>query len=142
MPIERAAASSLLTGAFLAAGLPSGILLGGDQVKGVASALDRVENLTLDWRFLLAGARPAPRGVVIVAIDDETLRQAGGDPLPRRSLARIVRRIADFHPRALALDIALLDQKDAATDAELPDAPQTTTSVVAAIWLFGENRPS
>ncbi len=29
---------------------------------GVASGLDQLENLTLNWRFLLAGARPAPPG--------------------------------------------------------------------------------
>ena len=32
------------------------------QTMGVASGLDQLENLTLDWRFLLAGARPAPPG--------------------------------------------------------------------------------
>ena len=71
MPIGRPPASLLLTGAFLAAGVLLGIWIGVNQIKGGASALDRVENLTLDWRFLLAGARPAPEGVVIVAIDDK-----------------------------------------------------------------------
>ena len=72
MRIGRPSASLLLTGAFLAAGVLLGIWIGANQIKGGASALDRVENLTLDWRFLLAGARPAPEGVVIVAIDDKT----------------------------------------------------------------------
>jgi adenylate cyclase len=80
---------------------------------GVASGLDRIEDLTLDWRFLLAGARPAPPGVVIVAIDDQTLSEVEGHNLSRETLARIVRAIADFHPRAVALDIAFLQGREA-----------------------------
>ena len=85
MPIVRAPASLLLTSVFLATGVLLGVLAGVKQINGAASALDRVENLTLDWRFLLAGARPAPEGVVIVAIDDRTLSETGGNSLPRES---------------------------------------------------------
>src|SRR5271168_4858134 len=108
MPIGRPPASMLLTGVFLAAGVLLGIWIGINQTKGVASALDRVENLTLDWRFLLAGPRPAPDSVIIVAIDDRTLSEAGSNSPPREMLARIVRALAGGHPRAVALDIALL----------------------------------
>ena len=141
MPIGRAPAP-LLTGAFLAAGILLGIWIGVIQTKGVASALDRVENLTLDWRFLLAGARPAPEGVIIVAIDDRTLSETGGNSPPREMLARIVRTLADAHPRAVALDIALLDPKAPEADAELADALKSMNSVVAAIGLFGHGRLS
>ncbi len=105
---------------------------------GVASGLDRVEDLTLDWRFFLAGARPAPPGVVIVAIDDQTLSEPEGHNLTRETLARIVLAIADFHPRAVALDIAFPDSKGAKPDAELADALRSTPSVVASIGIFGE----
>jgi hypothetical protein len=63
MRIEGATASRLVTGVFVAAGLASGAWLGVNQMRGVASGLDRIENVTLDWRFLLAGSRPAPPGV-------------------------------------------------------------------------------
>ena len=106
MRFESATASRLLTGGFIAAGLISGVWVGLNQIKGVASGLDRIENLTLDWRFLLAGARPAPPGVVLVVIDDRTLSEAEGSSLSRETLARIVRAIAELHPRAVALDIA------------------------------------
>ena len=95
MATERPGPSWLLTGGFLAAALVVGAALGALEINGVASPLDRIENLTLDWRFLLAGARPAPAGVVIVAIDDEALSEAGGerparnDGSPRADLGRI-----------------------------------------------------
>jgi len=139
MRLEGATASRLLTSGFVAAALVCGAWLGLKQMMGVASGLDRVEDLTLDWRFLLAGARPAPPGVVIVAIDDQTLSEAEGHNLSRETLARIVRAIADFHPRAVALDIAFPDSKGANPDAELADALRSTPSVVASIGIFGED---
>jgi adenylate cyclase len=142
MRFEGATASRLLTGGFIAAALVLGAWLGLKQMMGVASGLDRVENLTLDWRFLLAGARPAPPGVVIVAIDDQTLSEAKGHALSRETLARIVRAIADFHPRAVALDIAFPDSKSESEDAELAEALKSTPSVVASIGIFGESHGS
>src|ERR1700734_3610648 len=112
MAIERPGLSWLLTGGFLAAAGVAGAALGALELNGVASPLDRIENLTLDWRFLLAGARPAPAGVVIVAIDDEALSEAGRDAPPREMMARLVRALASFHPRSIAIDIAFLNSKD------------------------------
>jgi adenylate cyclase len=131
MRFAGASASRLLTGGFIAVAIASGAWLGRNETMGVASALDRVENLTLDWRFLLAGARPAPPGVVIVAIDDETLGQAEGHALSRATLARITRAIADLHPKAVALDIAFPESKGAREDADLADALKSAPSVVA-----------
>jgi adenylate cyclase len=142
MRFESATASRLLTGGFIAAALVFGAWLGLKQMTGVASGLDRVENLTLDWRFLLAGARPAPPGVVIVAIDDQTLSEAEGHALSRKTLARLVRAIANFHPRAAALDIAFPDSKGEGEDAEFAEALKSTPSVVASIGIFGEGERS
>ena len=109
MRVGRPPAAAVLTSGFAVFGLLWGGFLGVRQMAGVGSVLDRFENLTLDWRFLLAGAQPAPRGVVIAAIDDETVREAGAYPLPRSVLARIVRGVAAFNPQAIALDIAFVD---------------------------------
>src|SRR5271170_7428965 len=112
MRFADASASRLLTGGFIAVAIASGAWLGRNETMGVASALDRVENLTLDWRFLLAGARPAPAGVIIVAIDDETLSESGGDAPTRELTTRIVRALAGFHPRSIAVDIAFIKPRD------------------------------
>jgi adenylate cyclase len=133
---ERPGASRLLTGAFLVAALVVGAALGALEIYGFASPLDRIENLTLDWRFLLAGARPAPSTVVTVAIDDETLSEAGGDAPTREMMARIVRAVTGFHPRAVAIDVAFLNSKDSETDAELAAALKAAPAVVAAIGEF------
>ncbi len=126
-----------LTGAFVAAGLLVGGWIGLGEMRGVASVFDPVETLTLDWRFLLAGPRMAPDGVVVVAIDDETLSDASGHALSRALMAKIVLALAASHPRVVALDFAFPDAKEG--DAELANALRATPSVVAAIGLFGES---
>jgi adenylate cyclase len=142
MATERPGPSRLLTGGFLAAALVVGAALGALEVNGVASPLDRIENLTLDWRFLIAGARPAPPGVVIVAIDDETLSESGGGAPTRETAARIVRALAGFHPRSIAVDIAFLNSKSEEGDAELVGALKAAPAVVAAIGVFDAAEPS
>jgi adenylate cyclase len=142
MATERPGPSRLLTGAFLAAALLVGAALGAQEINGLASPLDRIENLTLDWRFLLAGARPAPSSVVIAAIDDEALSEVGSDAPTRETAARIVRALAGFHPRSIAVDIVFLNSKSEEGDAELADALKAAPAVVAAIGVFGAAEPS
>ena len=142
MATERPGPSRLLTGAFLAAALVVGVALGALEVNGLASPLDRIENLTLDWRFLLAGARPAPSGVVIVAIDDEALSEAGSDAPTREMMARIVRALAGFHPQSIAIDVAFLNARNAEADSELASALKAAPAVVAAIGVFDPAGPS
>jgi adenylate cyclase len=136
MRVSRPSFAATLTCSFAVLGLLWGGFLGFRQVAGVDSGLDGFENLTVDWRFSLAGAQPVPRGVVIAAIDDETIREAGGYPLPRSTLARIVRRVAAFNPQAIALDIAFLDAGQPDADLELAQALRSTRSVIAAIGQF------
>jgi adenylate cyclase len=142
MATERPGPSRLLTGAFLVGALVVGGALGALEINGVASPLDRIENLTLDWRFLLAGPRPAPADVAIVAIDDETLSESAGDALTREMMARIVRVLTGFHPRSIAIDIAFLKPKDPDSDAELARALKAAPTVVAAIGNFDAADPS
>src|ERR1700734_4051975 len=142
MATERPGPSRLLTGAFLAAAFVVGAALGAQEINGLASPLDRIENLTLDWRFLLAGARPAPSSVVIVAIDDETLSEAGSGAPPREMMARLVRALAAFHPRSIAIDIAFLNPLEVDADAKLASALKAAPAVVAAIGDFDPVDPS
>src|SRR5262245_17836442 len=136
MRLRRPSFETWLTCTFVLIGLAWGAFLGARQIAGTGSALDRLENLTLDWRFSLAGGRSAPRGVVIAAIDDETIREAGGYPLPRRSVAKIVRELAARDAQAIAIDLLFVDAGHPEGDLELADALRATKSVVAAVGLF------
>jgi adenylate cyclase len=134
--VSRLSSLDRLTSGFVILALFWGGLLGFWQITGKGAFLDGFENLTVDWRCRLAGPRPTPHTVVIAAIDDEAVREAGGYPLSRETLARIVRVLAGFQPRALAIDIAFLDDEAPEIDQELAEALRSTKSVIAAVGLF------
>ncbi|MFL5324170.1 MAG: CHASE2 domain-containing protein [Microvirga sp.] len=113
-----------------------GLFLGLWHLHGRGSILDRIEAPLQDWRLLIAGPRAAPDGVVIVAIDEETVRRAGAYPLPRALLARIVRRLADDGAKAIALDMLFLERGPGEADAELAAALRSTPAVIGAAALF------
>jgi adenylate cyclase len=138
----RPSVEALLAWTFVLIGVLWGAFLGARQIAGIDSGFDRLEYLTLDWRFLLAGVRPVPRGVVIAAVDDETLRAVGGYPLPRDVLARIVRELAAHDPQAIAIDMLFLDPGKPDADQALADALRATRSVVAAMGMFDKDQSS
>jgi len=133
----------VLTCGFVLLGVLWGGYLGAAQIAGRDPGVDRFENLTADWRFVLTGPRPAPSNVVIAAIDDETIAQAGGYPLSRSLLARIILAIAAQNPRAIAVDLLFLDAGEPAADRDLSDALMAAPSVIGAVGLFdGEPPPA
>ncbi|MEA1831723.1 adenylate/guanylate cyclase domain-containing protein [Methylobacterium durans] len=103
---------------------------------GRATPLDRVENALLDLRFHLAGPQTAPDPVVIVGIDDAAIAEAGGFPVPRAALARLVRAIHDRNPRALGIDLLLLDPRQPEDDAALGAALAEARAVLAGAAVF------
>jgi adenylate cyclase len=142
MRLRRPAFETWLTCGFVVVALAWGGLLGARQVTGSASVLDRLENLTVDWRFALTGPRPVPRGVVVAAIDDDAVREAGRYPLPREVLAKIIRALAAHDVQAVALDLLFLDPGDPQADQELATALRSTRSVVAAVGVFDQDPAS
>jgi adenylate cyclase len=129
-------APAILTLIFMLTGAAWGGFLGVRHVAALESVLDRVENLSLDWRLSLAGIRKPPRGVVIAAIDDATIAQAGSFPLSRSVLARIVRGLAAHDPQVIAIDILLLDPGSPEADLDLVEALRSTKTVIAAAGVF------
>jgi adenylate cyclase len=113
-----------------------GGFLGVRHLQGRGSLLDRVEAPMTDWRLLIAGERMPPDGIVIVAIDDATVRKVGSYPLSRALLAQLVNRLADDGAKAIALDMLFLDRGPADADAQLADAIRRAHAVIGAVALF------
>ena len=133
MPLRRRALA--VFAAVLMAGMWGGAL-GYRQLDGDIPWLERFEAAMSDLRALLRGPRPAPDAVTIVAIDDATVRQAGRYPLPRADLAALISRIAEHRPKAIALDLLLVEQSDQAGDAALARALAKRPTAIAAAAVF------
>lgn len=107
------------------------------HLAGRATPLDRIESALTDLRLRLAGPRRPPADVVIVAIDDETVRREGGFPVPRAAMTRIVETIAASRPRALAVDVLFLEAgRQPEADRALGTALAAVPAVLAAAAVF------
>ncbi|WP_064685863.1 CHASE2 domain-containing protein [Rhizobium bangladeshense] len=124
--------------ALLFAGL-WGAALGYHNLNGEVGLLDRMEATLADIRSLVVGAREPPPIVSIVAIDDRTAA-AHGYPLDRATLARLVGAINAGNPKALALDILLVDPGLEEGDAALTAALRQGPTVIAGAATFAQSR--
>src|SRR3972149_10956168 len=77
----------------------------------------RINNIFYDLYFRQRGPQPPNENIVIVAIDDATLAEAGPLPLDRTLLAEGVRAISNAQPSLIALDILLTDARPGTSSA-------------------------
>ncbi|TIX89075.1 adenylate/guanylate cyclase domain-containing protein [Rhizobium sp. P44RR-XXIV] len=117
-----------------------GLGLGIMNLHGDIPFVDGAEATLTNLRDTIGGSRQPPDIVTIVAIDDETSRVAGHYPLPRATLAKVVDAIAALGPKAIALDMLLVDPGDEAGDAALEQSLKRTNAVLAAAGIFPESR--
>ena len=89
-------------------------LLGGVALFAVAivvllditNAFDRAELSTVDTRFEIRGARPVPKDVVVVGIDDVTFSELRERyPFSRLTFAKALKEISRDRPKAIVYDI-------------------------------------
>ncbi len=64
-----------------------------------------LENKTYDFRFLLRGDREPGPEIVIVGIDEKSLKQIGRWPWPRATLAELMQQMADQQPAVIGVDV-------------------------------------
>jgi len=69
------------------------------------SPLVRLESSSLDLRFKLRGERPAGREVILVAIDEKSLKEVGHWPWSRDKQAQLVNAIRADGAKVIGLDI-------------------------------------
>ena len=69
------------------------------------SPLLRLENIFLDLRFKLRGERQAGQEVVLVAVDEKSLKEIGRWPWPRDKQAQLIEEIGADGARVIGLDI-------------------------------------
>jgi adenylate cyclase len=77
-----------------------------------------------DLKFRFRGPRPAGREVVIVAIDDASLKAVGRWPWSRENMARLVSRLKEAGPRVVTLDMIFAEKQETAALRTLKDLGQ------------------
>jgi adenylate cyclase len=121
----------LLVLAALAAGAIGVVLVTTRAVRGQ-------ERQTVDRRFTIRGDRPAPRDVLLVAIDDRTFsafndqRLASRWPFPRRYHAAVIDTLRRAGARAIGVDIQFTEASTVKDDNLLVAAAQRARGIVLA----------
>ncbi|HEU0176489.1 MAG TPA: CHASE2 domain-containing protein [Blastocatellia bacterium] len=98
----------------------------------------RAPALKLAARDALVRARGAtrpPDEVVIVAIDEASVKRFGRFPWPRRLMAQALRKLSDAHPKVIALHALYSDPTNEHDDAALAEAIKRAGNVVVAAQL-------
>jgi adenylate cyclase len=110
-----------------------------------APLVSAIEGPALAWRFVLRGTETPPDNVAIVAIDDRTVTQLRRWPLPRRTIADAVTKLAAADAAAIGIDLMFLDREQSpdgvtlgAGDLALRDALSAApNSVISLALTFG-----
>src|SRR5215813_3198907 len=81
------------------------------------------------------GTAAAPDEVVIVAIDEASVKRFGRFPWPRRLMALALNKISDARPKVIAIHALYSDPTNEADDTALAEAIKRAGNVVAAAQL-------
>ncbi|TIS56269.1 MAG: adenylate/guanylate cyclase domain-containing protein [Mesorhizobium sp.] len=110
--------------------------LGFAHWRGNVWFIDSVEATMTDLRTLVRGTAKPPELMTIVAIDDEVVRDEGSYPLSRATLARIIDTVTRFEPKAIAIDLLLVDPRAKDDDEALARSLSRSASVIAAAAVY------
>ncbi len=119
-------------------GVLSGCFILG-TLAGWTALAERIDHYAYDLMTLTTPAPDLPGQSVVVAIDEETLRQRGGMRKIRTILTAALEQIAATQPKAVAVDVILADQgsgaSDEAEDARLEAALRDTKNLILSCDL-------
>jgi adenylate cyclase len=80
-----------------------------------------------DLKFRVRGAKPASKEVVILGIDDDSLKTVGRWPWSREDISRLLTRLKEAGPRVIALDIIFAEKEETAAVRTLANLRQELT---------------
>jgi len=107
-------------------GFPLGIGLGVVVTIGLAfltwlapNVVVRLDNTALDFQFRLRGERSPGQDVVLVLVDEKSLKEIGRWPWPRDKQALLVDQIHAGEPAVLGLDIIYAEPEESDTIREI-----------------------
>jgi signal transduction histidine kinase len=106
--------------------------------------LDRLEWIIYDLKFQLRGKIPVDKNIVIVAIDEQSLKDVGRWPWSRRCHAELINKLSRAGARTIAMDVLLSEPEHRCPvdDKSLIQATKASNRVVYLVACsFIEGKP-
>jgi adenylate cyclase len=124
---------------FLLAFVSSLMILGIDVAR-----VDFIHNVDLkmkDLRLLLRGPVRPPSSVVIVAIDNKSVKEVGRWPWSREKIGALITGMAEYGVKVAALDFVFSETQSPASDQALAESIALSGNVIAGHFFRDEMHP-
>lgn len=105
------------------------------------SFVHHVELKLKDARFRIRGPVTPPAAVVVVAIDNKSIKEIGRWPWSREIVARLIDNLATYGAKVTALDIVFSEPQGEAPDRALARAIASAGNVVLGYFFRNEKHP-
>lgn len=103
-----------------------------------------IQNVDLkmkDVRMLLRGPVSPPADVVIVAIDNKSVKEIGRWPWSREIIGELIRGMAEYGVKVAGLDVVFSETQSPASDSALAESIALSGNVVAGYFFRNEMHP-
>lgn len=108
------------------------------------ASLPFVHNVDLkmkDLRLLLRGPLKAPSSVVVVAIDNKSVKEIGRWPWSREIIGDLIIGMAEYGVKVTALDVVFSEPQNPASDRALAESIALSGNVIAGHFFRNEMHP-
>jgi len=100
------------------------------------SFLNLLELKLYDLRFQYRGAEKPGSEIVIVKIDEESIRELGRWPWSREHWAKLIKRLRELGAKVIGIDAIFAEKESPVADAQLAEAIDESVSVVLGYFFF------
>ena len=101
----------------------------------ITEITEQLESKTYDLRLRLRNLvkeQPRTNDIVIVAIDEKSIKEIGRWPWGRDAMAELVNKLSHAGPKVIGIDILFTERERAETDQQLAEALKKAGNVVLA----------
>lgn len=108
------------------------------------ASLPFIHNVDLkmkDLRLLLRGTLKPPASVVIVAIDNKSVKEIGRWPWSREKIGDLITGMAEYGAKVSALDVVFSETQNPASDGALAESIALSGNVIAGHFFRNEMHP-
>jgi len=91
--------------------------------------VERLELLTVDYRFLLRRPEPVKADIVFIDMAEDSIDAIGRWPWPRKWHAALTRILSEYDPKAVAFDVVFAEPQDEVNDATFEEALKLAQNV-------------
>lgn len=103
--------------------------------------VQRLELLTVDYRFLLRRQEPVKADIVFIDMAEDSIDAIGRWPWPRKWHAALTRILSEYNPRAVAFDVVFAEPQDEINDATFEEALKLAQNVYLPLSYELRGRP-